>query len=81
MQARDYVRPQYPCIAPLRRGHPLFFIWADALIGPEADGMGVSVFSDRSGDAPHGAMWASPPTLKTLLFCHGDRILLSDDAF
>ena len=25
--------------------------------------MGVSVFSDRSGDAPHGAMRASPPTL------------------
>ena len=52
MQARDYVRPQYPCIAPLRHGHPLFFIWADALIGPDAAGMGVSVFSDRSGVVP-----------------------------
>ena len=38
----------------------MFFVGADALIGPEADGMGVSVFSDRSGDAPGGAMWASP---------------------
>ena len=34
-------------------------------IGPDADGMGVSVFSDRSVNAPHGAMRASPPTLKT----------------
>ena len=43
----------------------LFFVGADAHIGPEADGMGVSVFSGRSGVVPHGAMRASPPTLKT----------------
>ena len=41
------------------------FVGADAHIGPEADGTTVSVFSDRSGDLPHGAMRASPPTLKT----------------
>ena len=27
--------------------------------------MGVSVFPDRTGIVPHGAMRASPPTLKT----------------
>ena len=26
--------------------------------------MGVSVLSDRSGDIPHGPMWASAPTVK-----------------
>ena len=41
------------------------FVGADAHIGPEADGMGVSVLSDRSGNIPRGAMRASPPTLKT----------------
>ena len=40
----------------------MFFVGADAFIGPDADGMGVSVFSDRFGDIPHGAMKASPPT-------------------
>ena len=38
-----------------------FSVGADALIGPDADGMGASVFSARSGDIPRGAMWASPP--------------------
>ena len=41
-----------------------FFVGADAHIGPEADGMGVSVFPDRSGIVPHGAMRASPPTVR-----------------
>jgi len=47
---------------PLRQRYVCSSVGADALIGPEADGMGVSVFSDRSGDAPRGAMWTSPPT-------------------
>ena len=46
-------------------GNPKIFVGADAHIGPEADGIDVSVFLDRSGVAPHGAMRASPPTLKT----------------
>ena len=54
-------------------GDARFFVGADALIGPEADGMGVSVLSDRSGDAPGGAMWASPPTLKTHVVFRGGR--------
>ena len=46
-------------------GNLKIFVGADAHIGPEADGMGVSVFPDRTGIVPHGAMRASPPTLKT----------------
>ena len=42
-----------------------FFVGAHAHIGPDADGIGVSVFLDRSVNVPRGAMWASPPTLKT----------------
>ena len=49
--------------SPPTLGRHVVFVGADALIGPEADGMGVSVFPDRSGVVPHGAMWASPPTL------------------
>ncbi len=59
-------------IAPYAENARCFFVGADALIGPGADGMGVSVFSARSGDAPGGAMWASPSTLKThVVFCMG----------
>ena len=36
---------------------------------PVAGGTGVSVFSDRSVNVPHGAMRASHPTLKTHVFC------------
>ena len=46
-------------------GNLKIFVGADAHIGPEANGMGMSVFSGRSGVVPHGAMRASPPTLKT----------------
>ena len=45
-----------------------FFVGADAHIGPEAGGTGVSVFSARSVNVPHGAMRASPPALKTHVF-------------
>ena len=43
----------------------MFFVGADALIGPDADGIDVSVFSARSGVVPYGAMGVSLPTLKT----------------
>ena len=49
-------------IAPYGEETDRFFVGADAHIGPEAGGMGVYVFSDRSGIVPSGAMWASPPT-------------------
>ena len=52
-------------IAPNAENARYFFVGADAYIGPDANGMGVSVFPDRYGIAPHGAMRASPPTLKT----------------
>ena len=49
-----------------------FFVGADAHLGSEADGIDVSVLLDRSGDIPHGAMRASPPTLKMhVVFCRG----------
>ena len=51
-------------IAPYAEG-ARFFVGADAHIGPWANGTAMSVLPDRSGDAPHGAMRASPPTLKT----------------
>mgnify|MGYP004621034505 FL=1 len=44
--------------------YTVFNVGADAHIGPEADGIDVSVFLDRSGVVPHGAMRASPPTVK-----------------
>ena len=38
--------------------------------------MGVSVFSDRSGDAPGGAMRASPPTLgRHVVFVGADALI------
>ncbi len=45
----------------LQRGPHCSLVGADALIGPKADGMDMSVFSDRSDIIPRGAMWASPP--------------------
>ena len=41
-----------------------------------AGGMDVSVFLDRSGVVPHGAMWASPPTLGTSVFFVGADALI-----
>jgi len=41
---------------------------ADTHIGPKPDGIGVSVFSGRSGVVPNGAMRASPPTVDTSIF-------------
>ena len=42
--------------------------------------MGVSVFPDRSGDVPRGAMWASPPTLKTHVVFVGADAFIGPDA-
>lgn len=34
----------------------------------DADGIGASVFADRSGVIPRGAMWTSPSTVQTVIF-------------
>ena len=59
----------------------MFFVGADALIGPDADGIAAYVFSDRSGVVPSGTIWGSSPTVgKRTVFLYGTMALIGPDA-